>query len=537
MAGAAVAGTGVLGSSEETSPDRGAPETEAAAALGPNLLQNGDFETGVDGWRTLERAERLGRSDDAPWQGRGMASLTRRTPGLVTVASDAEIQTRARSRDGARYHAELWVRSGDGDIAGALRLGERGEKRYQETFTADDRRWRKVEMTYDAVGDDVPFDLDVRARLTTKDSELRIDRVRLRQARTPDVVPSSDSEPVTTEPAAPTTRKPATKKPATKKPATAGPSSGEPTNDPRRRPETTSTSSPDAPTSATGPQRCVDSRLGVPGSGAYVGAAASGAIDIGQRERQLGDTMAIRRMYFQPNSINTAVRRVRAEHAAGRLPWISFKLPTSWRAMAGGAGDDWARRVARSLNQVNGPIWIAFHHEPETERQWSMSDWVAMQRRLSPIIRSHSDNIAFTVIYSGWNLTKDQSMQHIRSVWPGSRNVDVLGFDMYNDYGVVRSGKRIRTSRDPMDYIDIVSRFAREQGVPWGIGEIGFTRAGAEVSPRWLTATLDAVLSRGGVAMSYFDSTLATDANWYLEDAMRRNAFGDVLARTTRLCR
>ena len=49
----------------------------------------------------------------------------------------------------------------------------------------------------------------------------------------------------------------------------------------------------------------------------------------------------------------------------GRLPWISFKLPYSWARMAAGDGDAWARDLATKLAQLPGPVWVAFHHEPE----------------------------------------------------------------------------------------------------------------------------------------------------------------------------
>ena len=37
------------------------------------------------------------------------------------------------------------------------------------------------------------------------------------------------------------------------------------------------------------------------------------------------------------------MRLAEADLAAGRLPWISFKLPYSWPDMAAGKGDAWAR--------------------------------------------------------------------------------------------------------------------------------------------------------------------------------------------------
>ena len=44
---------------------------------------------------------------------------------------------------------------------------------------------------------------------------------------------------------------------------------------------------------------------------------------------------------------------------------MSFKLPHSWGEMAAGAGDAWAKNLAARFGRLNGPVWLAFHHEPE----------------------------------------------------------------------------------------------------------------------------------------------------------------------------
>ena len=86
--------------------------------------------------------------------------------------------------------------------------------------------------------------------------------------------------------------------------------------------------------------------------------------------------------------------------AHDRVPWLSFKLPYSWADMANGRGDAWAKDLANQLGAVNGPVWVAFHHEPEGDGP--IADWVRMQQHLSPIFRA-KPNIAFTVITTGWD--------------------------------------------------------------------------------------------------------------------------------------
>ena len=79
---------------------------------------------------------------------------------------------------------------------------------------------------------------------------------------------------------------------------------------------------------------------------------------------------------------------------------MSFKLPTSWDRVAAGAADEWAYRLAKRFGRLDGPVWIAFHHEPETDGP--IQDWRRMQEHLAPFVRSQ-DNLAFTVIVTGWH--------------------------------------------------------------------------------------------------------------------------------------
>jgi len=85
-----------------------------------------------------------------------------------------------------------------------------------------------------------------------------------------------------------------------------------------------------------------------------------------------------------------------------------------------------------------------------------------MQRHLAPIVHAHSDNVAYTLIYNGWDAVLGSHSQYwIENTWPGDANVDVLGFDMYNNYNVVRSGVLGTTMLDAMRYFRSVSTFGR----------------------------------------------------------------------------
>ena len=118
---------------------------------------------------------------------------------------------------------------------------------------------------------------------------------------------------------------------------------------------------------------------------------------------------------------------------------MSFKLPYSWGEMAAGKGNDWARDLAQKMGQLDGPVWLAFHHEPEYDGD--IADWTAMQEELGPIVRNQG-NLAFTVIVTGYHQFYGEEQFSLANMWPKGIKVDVAGFDIYNQMGVVKDGKK-----------------------------------------------------------------------------------------------
>jgi hypothetical protein len=274
---------------------------------------------------------------------------------------------------------------------------------------------------------------------------------------------------------------------------------------------------------------CVSTANGIPPKGsAYVGAAAGGTESYAALESTTTMTLREHRTYFTAGQVDGAVRVAKADLAAGRLPWISFKLPYSWADMANGKGDAWAIDLTKKLATVGGPVWIAFHHEPIESPNGSIQDWVRMQQRLAPIVHANSSNIAYTVIFSAWNVT--YGSYRLSQVWPGA-GVDILGIDIYNNYSV-RSTKMM----DPMHFIPIFQQWADSHGVRWAIAESAYTQAAANVDPTWLDTMYNDSVASGVAAFSYFDSSKNSVADWTLDTAAKMDAFTRILSLSTRLC-
>jgi hypothetical protein len=272
---------------------------------------------------------------------------------------------------------------------------------------------------------------------------------------------------------------------------------------------------------------CVSNAKGIPPRGtAYVGAAVGGTQSYGGLESKTGMRLRVHRTYFSAGQVNAALRVVKSDLATGRLPWVSFKMPYPWAAMANGKGDTWARDVTKRLAVVGGPVWLAFHHEPEGDGP--IQDWVRMQRHLIPIVHAHSSNIAYTAIFTSWNIT--YGSYPLTKVWPGT-GVDILGVDIYNNY-------KVRSSRmlDPMHYIPFFQKWADSHHVRWAISESGYTQNASNVDSHWLDTMYNDSVANGAAAFTYFDSSANSVADWTLDTPSKMDAFTRILSKSTRIC-
>lgn len=282
------------------------------------------------------------------------------------------------------------------------------------------------------------------------------------------------------------------------------------------------TASPIAPS-------CTTTERGIP-CGTYVGAAVGSNTDPATFESAVGNTLGVRRTYWGPTQVDSALRTVTADIAKGRLPWISFKLPYSWAEMAAGKGDAWALDLATRLSQVGGPVWIAFHHEPEGDGV--IADWLAMQRHLSPIVRNTAKNVAYTTILTGWH--ELYSGQYtLDGMYPGDGVVDLVGFDVYLFMGVVKDGV-MNTKYTDMDaaYYKPLAEWAAKRNVAWGVAETGITDYASESYPTWMPQMVTALKARGGKAFAYFNTSLNSSGSWVITTPNKTNQFASALKQS-----
>jgi hypothetical protein len=292
------------------------------------------------------------------------------------------------------------------------------------------------------------------------------------------------------------------------------PPTPDPENPPTPDPEDPPTDEPDGQ-SGTLSNGCSYSARGIPACGAYLGQTYGANADPTEFESDMGRRLGVHRTFYRADQVSSAVKMAEKDLAEGRLPWVSFKLPYGWGEMAAGQGDNWARDLAQKMGRLDGPVWLAFHHEPEYDGV--ISQWTRMQERLGPIVRSQ-DNLAFTVIVTGYHQFYGEDQFALSQMWPKGMKVDVAGFDIYNQMGVVKDGKENTKGTNLQEaYFSKIQPWAEKEGLVWGLGETGITHDAIKTDPDWIERTYKQLDAAGGVAFAYFNTTLNSIAPWTLD--------------------
>ena len=272
---------------------------------------------------------------------------------------------------------------------------------------------------------------------------------------------------------------------------------------------------------------------GIPRCGALLGAAYGANSSPRRWERSMGRGLGVHRTYYDGDGVDQAVSTARNDLRHNRVPWISFKLPYSWEQMRDGRGDAWTRQLAHRMSELDGPVWLAFHHEPEGDGD--LRAWTEMQARLAPIVRRTAPNVAYSIILTGWNQLYGNRQFALDKIWPQKTKVDLVGFDVYDKYGVPTDrSKRVQHTDFERDYVPRFRAFARRHKVAWGLSETGQTDMSAAVNPRWVQRTYQSLSRHDGIALAYFNTTLNSVAPWRLKGAKER-AFATTLHNTPTL--
>jgi len=220
----------------------------------------------------------------------------------------------------------------------------------------------------------------------------------------------------------------------------------------------------------------------------------------------------------------------------GRM--ITVRSSASWRtvATAGPGSSVYADivRWAQTIKSRPGPIFFAYHHEPEASGSagyGTAADFVAAYRRVVSIFRAQGvRNVLYTWQMTDWAFRTSPSDARYATKWyPGDSYVDVVGADIYN-------WSACRTSGGTWDELSAMAgpflAFARAHGKQAALPELG-SDADARRA-QWLrNAHAYLVANRDVLAAVFYFNRGPTQAahsacTWTLTQAAEQRAFGDM---------
>lgn len=296
----------------------------------------------------------------------------------------------------------------------------------------------------------------------------------------------------------------------------------------------------------------VGSALGLAGAAPAQGAAAQfpghkpGKIYLGLSNggQSLAYTLertgrvGLRRTYYAWDNVNGELRNIKADHAADRLPWISFKPASKasggWAAIARGSHDAALRARARAYAQLSQPVVVTFNHEPHNDDTGTPADFARAWCRIHDVMKDETGlrNVVSTPIIGEWVYNPTNRRQDPEQFITGEvlQRCHMLGVDLYQNESGEGYSVRLRRITEWLDKKGYPNK-------PVGLGEtacsMDFSRPnGVEW---WNSSWKWAAASQRVAAISYYNSSRHNTLNkdWILwETSAKLQAYKASLAST-----
>lgn len=215
-----------------------------------------------------------------------------------------------------------------------------------------------------------------------------------------------------------------------------------------------------------------------------------------------GDAITMARRFYRAHQLELMQRMVRADAAAGIVPFVSLKTPGSWLAAAEGRSDRWLESALSKLGELTSPAFLSLHHEPEDNHAGGGNTpeaWIEMHRRASVIAQQHRQ-VTIVPVLMQW--TFDPASKRDPQEWLIPEH-PVLGVDIYNPWRA--DGSRNWVEFDPL--ITQVRKFV-PMSTPIIVPEFG--SVADQLDPKraalWLRAAYDSALRNNVAGLAWFDS-------------------------------
>ncbi|MGB5935507.1 MAG: hypothetical protein WBG76_06545 [Ornithinimicrobium sp.] len=227
------------------------------------------------------------------------------------------------------------------------------------------------------------------------------------------------------------------------------------------------------------------------------------------------------RTYYRWSWSEGERRRIASDHAADRIPWVSFKPPgegrSTWRAIASGRYDAEIRRRARGYASVKKPVIVTFNHEPQNDDPNYGADFSRAWCHIHDVMKRETnlENVVSVPIIGEWTFNPiNRRMDHRDWVTPQMLNrCHFLGIDLYqNNTG---DGYDERLGR----VMDHMARLGHSRKMV-GLGETGARNGWSVPGATWWREQWNwAARNTDKIgAISYFNSQRNTNlgGNWLL---------------------
>ena len=215
-----------------------------------------------------------------------------------------------------------------------------------------------------------------------------------------------------------------------------------------------------------------------------------------------GDQISLSRRFYRAHQVDLMSSVTAGDVAAGILPFVSFKVPDTWDAIARGDDDKWLDGIIEALGGLDAPAFVALHHEPENDiepPQNTPATWVAMQQRLIKRAAS-APQVTPVPILMNWTFREGSGRDPHEWLVPEAA---LMGVEVYNPW---RPGATNWTS-----FADLYAQVAETvTDQPIVVPELGTTSDSFD--PRraslWIQEAFDTALDVGVVGMAWFDARL-----------------------------
>jgi hypothetical protein len=199
------------------------------------------------------------------------------------------------------------------------------------------------------------------------------------------------------------------------------------------------------------------------------------------KEKQLGQAYGVHRQFGKWGDWSRVGKKIAADHAAGRLPWVSVEGPDSgtpagWRALAAGKYDSEVKALATTLKAYAAkPVILTFHHEPSNDGTEAEGlDWAQASNRFYYVLNSNGAlaNVAYAPVLGDWLFNAANKSQAPENWLKPAvlRRASFVGIDLYENASGETFAQRLPR----------ILNWLSAQGFPdlmVGIGETGGTDA------------------------------------------------------------